>query len=712
MKTKVLLASVTSICILANGLAQTQPQGPPPPVPRATDQSQDKDDVVKITTNLVQIDAVVTKDGKHVRDLKAEDFEIFEDGKRQTITSFTYISNVPATTTPAPSTAKADKRDAAVPVAPIKRDDPRRTIAIVVDDLGLSAESISDVRRHLRKFVNEQMQPHDLVAIIRTGMEIGALQQFTNDKRVLSRAVDQLRWNACSRVGMHVLAPMHAPYRDPVRGFGDNATTHVVIPDNSCGGRSYYDSLQAMRYVIEALAEIPGRKSMMVMSDSIATDDQGADTFSYDGASSIETAARIEALRRIAEMAIRASVVIYSIDTQGLQPTGITAADSGAGNLRMVGDQSNSVMAVRSRILFHRRGGGDMISRQTGGFQVKNSNDYQLHRVLEDQSGYYLIGYRPGDQTFNRRFHKITAKVKGKGMSVRTRYGFFGFSEEDIVHQPKSRTNLALMSPFGVQDIKIDFTSFFANDKTAGSVVRSFLYVDTKDLTFEVANQKHEAKIELHGVIFGTNGVPVEQLRFGGVVSLPDNEYEQSLRDGIRIRFDMPAKKPGAYQVRVATRDVASSRIGAAGQFVVVPDLTNKRLAASGIVLQGVSESTETAAASVVSPAVRRFQPNSDLYSACVIYNASLDAVSKQPNLVIESKLFRDEKRVFSYPDVAVDTSNQADLARIFVTLKFRLAPNLEPGHYYLQFVITDNALKDKVPPVVQWADFDIVTQK
>jgi VWFA-related protein len=708
MKTKALLSSLALLSVLTSGLAQTQ--GPPPPVPRATNQSQDqdKDDVVRITTNLVQIDAIVTKDGKLVPDLKAEDFEIFQDGKRQTITSFTYVSNVPAKKPP--ETAKADERDKSVPVAPLKRDDPRRTIAIVVDDLGLSAESMGDVRRQLRKFVNEQMQPHDLVAIIRTGMEIGALQQFTNDKRLLSRAVDQLRWNACSRVGIHVLAPVYGAYRDPVPALGDYAKTHVVIPDNSCGGRAYGSTLQALQYVIEALAEIPGRKSMMVLSDSMPTQDQGDDTFWYRGASSIETAARIEALRRIAEMAIRASVVIYSVDTQGLQPTGITAADSFGGNLRMAGDQSNSVMASRSRVLFDRRAGGDMIARQTGGFQVKNSNDFKFDRVLEDQSGYYLIGYRPSEETFNRRFHKITAKVKRSGMTMRTRYGFFGFSEEDNVQMPKTKTNLALMSPFGAQDIRIDFTSFFANDKTAGSVFRSFLYVDAKDLTFEIANGKREAKIELHGVIYGANGVPVEQLGYEVVVSLPHNEYEQSLRDGIRIRFDMPAKKPGSYQVRVATRDVASSRIGAAGQFVLVPDLTNRRLAASGIVLQAISESTETGAAtSVASPAVRRFKPDSDLYAACVIYNASLDRGTQQPSLVIESKLFRDGKRVFSYPDVAVDTSNQEDLRRIFVTLKFRLAADLEPGHYYLQFAITDKTLKDKQPPVVQWAGFEIV---
>src|SRR5688572_13398276 len=216
MKTKALLASLALLCVPANGLAQTQ--GPPPPMPRATDQSQDKDDVVRITTNLVQIDAVVTKDGKQVRNLKAEDFEIFQDGKKQTITSFAYISNVPTPTTsstPDAPDVNATERDKSVPATPLKRDEPRRTVAIVVDDLGLSAESMSNVRRQLRKFVAEQMQPHDLVAIIRTGVDVGVLQQFTNDKRRLMNIVEQMRWNDCSRVGPNVLPPFNATF-----GFG------------------------------------------------------------------------------------------------------------------------------------------------------------------------------------------------------------------------------------------------------------------------------------------------------------------------------------------------------------------------------------------------------------------------------------------------------------------------------------------------------------
>ena len=69
-------------------------QTPTPTPAEASPTPDDKDDVVRITTNLVQVDAVVTKNGKPVRDLKGEDFEIFEDGHRQQITTFAYISNV------------------------------------------------------------------------------------------------------------------------------------------------------------------------------------------------------------------------------------------------------------------------------------------------------------------------------------------------------------------------------------------------------------------------------------------------------------------------------------------------------------------------------------------------------------------------------------------------------------------------------------------
>jgi len=225
------------------------------------------------------------------------------------------------------------------------------------------------------------------------------------------------------------------------------------------------------------------------------------------------------------------------------------------------------------------------------------------------------------------------------------------------------------------------------------------------------SNGKHQANIELHGVIFGDNGMVEDQIRHDAVMSLPEADYERAVREGIRIRFDMPAKKPGAYQLRVAARDVASSRIGSAGQFVSVPNLKNKHLAVSGIVLRGVTDVAETDASAVaaVSPALRRFVPNSEMQFALIVYNAAIDPSVGHPNLVMETKLFRNDKRVQSYSAAPVDMTNQPDLQRIFATRIVQLGPNLEPGHYYLLVEITDKTTKDKEPPIAQWIDFEIV---
>ena len=672
---RVTLALLLSFCTLLPILAQTTP-------------TDDRDDVVKITTNLVQIDAVVTKDGKPVTGLTADDFEIYEDGHKQAITSFAYISNVsgakPAVT---PEKAREKNRDTLTPPPPpIARDAARRTIAVVVDDLGLSAESMTQVRRSVRKFVAEQMQPNDLVAILRTGVQVGALQQFTNDKRLLNRAVDQLRWNLCSRAGINVL-----PAVGSVRFAG-------------CA-HSYYSSLSQLSSIVDAMGQLPGRKSLILLSDSVPIQNQELESYDYERVPEWAGEDWIyrRGLNKIAERAIRSSVVIYSVDTQGLQVTGPTAADQFSGDFRQMTGQMRNVISTRSRLLQDRRAGGDMLARQTGGFQIRNSNDYHFDRIMEDQSGYYLLGYRPTDETFNKRFHHIKAKIKKSGMSVRTRFGFYGVSEEDVklrLPSPAQMTNLALMSPFGAQNLEFELASFFTNDKTQGSLVRSFIYLDANDLTFKPVNDRHQTSLEIHGVIFGDNGIPLEKVTHGVTLSLKEGEYERAMREGLRLRFDMPARRPGAYQVRIAIREGYSYKIGSAGQFVAIPDLSSKRLALSGVVLQGVDGTTQDA--TMTSPAVRRYRVNSDLYFAFVIFNGS-------PNLLMQTKLFRDGKSVKSSPENAVDVANQPDTNRMVITNVMRLTPDLEPGNYYLQVVVTDKTAKDKQPPATQWVDFEIV---
>jgi len=590
--------------------------------------------------------------------------------------------------------------------------EPRRIMAFVVDDLGIAWENVSLVKRQLRKFINEQMEPHDLVAIIRTGGELGVLQQFTNDKRMLLRAVERLRWNHCNRVGHYTFAPVGTS------DFGGSI----------CGMRSYDLSIQALGFIVDAMGYLPGRKSLVLLSDSMPIETQDPQ-FPGLGPQVVGTAQdeRLNlgpstvnltgALQKVAERAIRSSVVIYSVDTVGLVYTGPTAADPFPLGARQVWagaqgpaengpQQTTRLMNYRTDLLWARRQGGDLIARQTGGFPVRNSNSYDFDRILRDQTGYYLIGYRPSEETFNRRFHHIKAKVKRSGTTLRTRFGFVGVTEEEAKRAkptPQDVTNLALTSPFAAQDIEVDLTSFFSDDTDSVPVVRSFVYIDPKDLSFTKADGRYHASLEMYGVIFGDNGVVVEERAHAATFNFSDADYEQITRDGIGIGFDMSAKRPGAYQVRVAVRDKASSKIGTAGQYMAVPDLRKKQqLAVSGIVLGTVNPDK-----TIAKSGVRRFPTGSDLYYAYNLYNAT-DENGNQRDLVMDVMLFREGKIVQSVPEAPIVAPAQSDRNRVFVGNTLRLDPALEPGHYHLQVLVRNRNVKQKGPAVAQWADFEI----
>jgi VWFA-related protein len=260
--------------------------------------------------------------------------------------------------------------DKAAPPALIRTprvEDPRRIIALVVDDLGLSAESMGSVRKQLRKFVNEKLDPNDLVAIIRTGGTVGALQQFTNDRRLIDRALSQIKWNICSRVGPTVLPPI-------VRG--------VPTFYRPCG-MTYGSTLQTLRFVVEAMGEMPGRKSMVVFSDSLPEEDQdftAPDRFGNRYRRHTFQVTQVS-LSSCVELRSRQSDLLSS-STRWIQGACSTRVrrrrDTFSGNARQIAAQMNGVFSQRSDLIFYRRQGADLIAKQTGGFFVRNSNDFQL----------------------------------------------------------------------------------------------------------------------------------------------------------------------------------------------------------------------------------------------------------------------------------------------------------------------------------------------
>ena len=382
--------------------------------------------------------------------------------------------------------------------------------------------------------------------------------------------------------------------------------------------------------------------------------------------------------------------------------------------------------------MFSGREGSDLIARQTGGFLVRNSNDFGLNRIADDQKGYYLLGYRPSDETFNRQFHHIKVKVKGRGLSLRTREGFYGISEEET--RPKELTasdqlKTALMSPFGANDIGLRLTTMFTNFAEGGSLLRSLVHITAQDLTFvDEPNGGHKATFDLGIVLFGDNGrVRDSQSRLVTLI-LHGREYEGAMQNGIVYTLDTPLKLSGEFQFRIALRDQNSSRIGSAGQFIQIPNLQNGRLALSGVVLLRDSTADQnqpnTRPSNVPSsgslpqiqndeisssPAVRQFHLGSKLLFACSVYNAQLNPSTHLPRLTVQTRIFRDGKIVLAGSELPIDASGQSDLKRIANIGRLQLGAEFSPGYYVLQIVATDHLANEKQRVASQWIDFEIV---
>ena len=668
--------------------------------------------VLRISVALVQVDAVVTDSkGRLVTDLKAGDFEILQDGKPQKITNFSYIQ-APGSVRPAVAVRQA-VRPGAPPAPPrkLRPDQVRRTIALVVDDLGLGFESTARVRDALKKFVDEQMQPGDLVAIIRTAAGMGALQQFTSDKRLLYAAIERVRFNPFGRTSIGTFGAIRS---------GEQTDSDVRMDEFR---EEIYSvgTLGAVRYIVTGLKELPGRKSVILFSDNMRI-------FNSEGANQNV----MDSLQMLTDLANRASVVIYSIDPRGLQVLGLTAEDDVSG---MRGDQVHERVAKRSQDFFDSQEGMHYLARETGGLFIHNDNDLNggLRQVLDDQAGYYLIGYHPDPSTFDektgrRKFHRVRVRVKRPGLQVRSRNGFFGVPEEGPkrpVYRTRDEQLLAAMtSPFAGGDISLKLTTVFTNGAKYGSYIHSLLHIDANDLKFvddEEGWKKTVADVLV--ITFGDNGQEVDRSNKTFTIRLKGETYKNCLKNGFVYALNHPIKKPGAYQMRVAVRDSQSKHVGSASQFIEVPDVKKGRLALSGLVLKNFIEQAKPAAAADAaqpegpvdeadprgSPAMRMFRAGKALTYGYQVLNAKVDSKSKRPNVEAQMHLFRDGKEVYSGKPVVIDGTGQTDLRRLITGGRLQLGSRMQPGEYVLQVVVNDKLAKEKYRTAAQWMDFEVV---
>ena len=742
-KTSLLLSLILALASL-NANAQT-PVPSPAQQQQPTIQPADQTDVVRVTTNLIQIDAVVTdKNGRVIQNLRPEDFEIFVNGKPQQITNFSFIRIEPQPVEQPRVAARnisknADSGKSLTPPAPPVRLRPEqvdRTIALVVDDLTLSFESIWDVRRALKKFVDEQMQPGDLVAIVRVGSGTGALQQFTSDKGQLYAAIEGIKYNPL--VGRIAAV-------EPIR--------NGIVPSQGCGstptksdeGRSIVKfgavenvrddvlanaSLKAADFIVQGMRGLPGRKAVMFMSEG----------FKLVCGEDAEYNNRIrQAIRRLVDSSNRAGVVIYTMDARGLQTVELRAADdvnvdpkASSSSTTMSGSAITDARQKRLREILETRSGLISLAEQAGGFAIYDTNDLSggIRKVLDDQKSYYLIGYQPDASSFDatkNRFNQLTVKVKDPNLKVRYRSGFFGVKDEDLkpaASTPQQQILGALLSPFAGNGINLRLTPLFNNDAKAGSFVRSLVHISARDLTFNLKpDGMHEAVINIVAYIFVDDGRPVDSVGETHTITLSDKLYQKALDSGLVYSLNVPIKKAGAYQLRVAVRDDKSQKVGTASQFINIPDIRKERLTLSGIALSSYDPKEEKGLAgelnqqasghsagdaTLTQAALRRFRAGHVLRFAYAIYNAMAERGTGRRLLTTQIKLYREGQEIYAGRETPYGANGQADPERLVAEGALQLG-GLQPGDYVLQVIVTDALAKGKNRTTSNWIDFEVV---
>jgi len=664
-----------------------------------------------VSVNLVQVDAVVTdSQGRHVASLEREDFEIFQDGRPQKLTHFSYIATQP------PAPAAALPGTAPAPPPRLRPDQVRRTMALVVDDLGLSFESLARVRQALKKFVEEQIREGDLAAVIRTGAGMGAGQQFTADRRQLLATVERLRWNPLGRGGVSPFAPMDdGALEDPAEDGADpNATLDDFRQEIFSVG-----SLGALHFVVNGLRELPGRKSVVLFADDLRILNRD----------DINTRVR-DSLERLTDLASRASVVIYAIDSRGLPTLSLTAQD------RVTrGDAVRQAARLEQRRsdYLHSQDGLTQLAEQTGGLFLHGSNDLgeHLREVMDDQQGYYLIGYTPEASTFDaktgrRLFRKITVRVRRPGLRVRSRSGFYALPDSEARAAPRGRDqqlDAALSSPFSSGAIPLKLTALFGNHATAGSFVHCFLHIDGRQITFDPPDGGwRQAVMDILLVTFDGEGTEVDRSNRTYTVRVRGEEYRRALRNGFIYRVYHSVKKPGAYQFRVAVRDAGSEKTGSANQYIEIPEVGKGRLALSGIVVrardpksqaggpgsgepEGRAEETDPEG----NPAVRLFRPGRLMTYAFQILDARLDPATQKPRLETQVRLYRSGRQIFAGKPTPFDPGRQTEWKRLLAGGSLTLGKPLESGEYVLQVVVTDALASARRRTASQWVDFELL---
>ena len=589
MKTRWIAACLCAgLLMMVSGYAapqsRTSAEPPPQSQPTGNDgtaagQSTDAQggiSVFRSGINYVRVDAFVTDDdGNPVFDLTADDFEVYEDEVLQTVDSFQVVqvdrtpelSGEPLTSV---GVTRSDQQLAA------SRADIR-VFVVFLDDYHVRDGNSIRARRMLVDFIENDLISTDLVGVMYPLMPVSDVR-LTRDHEAVINAIRRFEG---------------VKYEYDVRNLYESR--YNMYPTEIVERVRNEVSLSALRGLMTMLGGLrEGRKSVLLVSEGYTNyvppqmrsqvadlradpnvNPQVLDPFAGDNPyeetmSFFEGSAMMSDLRRVYETASRFNASIYSVDPRGLA----------AFEFDM--DQPQISYRTDQRALRFTQDTLRVLAEETGGRAIVNQNDLRpgLQQMLDDASGYYLLGYNSSAAPTDGEFHEIEVRLKREGLRVRAREGYWAVTVRDVerslvtrAHEPPKAVDVALSALAEPRRGRLVRTWVGTSRAENGRTRVTFAWEPT-----EARGRRDTASRVLVTAMGDTGGayfrgrVP-ERNRSSGRGTTRRRSRREAVAPLVATRVEFEAD-PGTMQMNLAIEGEAGEVLDRDRDEIVIPDFT------------------------------------------------------------------------------------------------------------------------------------------
>jgi VWFA-related protein len=642
-----------------------------------------------VLTNVVPRDA---KTGEVVRGLKQSDFKIYENGKEQQIDTFDFQSvdmATPLNEATVSGLAAGPSTSGSKAVVVAKPEDLRnhRLIVMFFDLTSMQPEDLERSVDAAQDFLRKKMQPADLVALVSLGDTLSVDQDFTADKNALINEVGA--YNGTEGQGF---------------AQGANANSNQVEDTTSyTADESEYNDINtdrelfALRSIAQSLSRIGETKSLLYFSGGISRD-------------GIENEA---SLRAAINAAVRANVVIYSVDTRGLQAIG-PLGDASTGSLRGSAGFNGAALTNNMNQNFATQEVMGTLSHDTGGKAFFDSNDFApaFAQVQKDTSAYYAIGFHSTNPARDGKYRKLTVKIDKPGIKLEYRAGYY--APADFRHSGREDREQELedqlASDLPATDIPVYLDAMYFMLDANRYYVPVSLLVPGSQIPFVKGGDKDKATLDIIGEVIDEVKRPVGRVRETVKLNLDESVQARQKNIQYTTSFNLP---PGKYDVKFVVRENQTGRMGSFEATITLPDLKKAPLKLSSVVLASMRQPSKKQ-----DPLVRGgqeyvpnishvFRQDQHMYLLYEIYDPAREksvdqksdnAKSDQPkggkpgiNMLSSLELIQGSTLVYQTPQVQARQVNVEGRDAVAFELDVPLT-GLKPGSYICQLNVVDDA--------------------